>query len=258
MRAIPDELNRLVPRREIAFEIQPTFEIHGPANGKSAGGRIRLAALRNGKPIPDAVFTAIDSNLSEQTIKAGSDGTASWDPPAPGRYSVYTRETLKQPGTLGDKNYDEIREFATLALDWPLERHDADPEATALFKEAMTHRAQWRDFPGFSAQCSGQLDGRTFTGKVTVAKDGSVELETDYPPPSRGFRTSSTRWSCIASLSPKATRPTLGNRGYISPTKPTIIPWAACWRSTETRWARATGSRTARSPWSIAGWASNT
>ena len=74
-------------------------------------------ALRNGKPIPNAIFTAVDSDLSEQTIKAGPDGTAAWSPPAPGRYSVYARETLKQPGTLGDKKYDEIREFATLALD---------------------------------------------------------------------------------------------------------------------------------------------
>ena len=177
----PDELNRLAPRREIPFEIQPAFEIHGRANGKSAEGPIRLVALRNGKPIPNAIFTAVDSSLSEQTIKAGPDGTATWSPPAPGRYSVYTRETLKQPGTLGDKKYDEIREFATLAFTWPLERHDADPEAVALFKEAIAHRAEWRDFPGFSAELDGHLDGRPFTGKVTVQKDGSVELQTDDP-----------------------------------------------------------------------------
>jgi hypothetical protein len=138
-------------------------------------------ALRNGKTIPNAIFTAVDSSLSEQTIKAGPDGTATWSPPAPGRYSVYTRETLKQPGTLGDKKYDEVREFATLAFTWPLERHEADPEAVALFTDAIAHRAEWRDFPGFSAELDGHLDGRPFTGKVTVQKDGSVELETDDP-----------------------------------------------------------------------------
>ena len=177
----PDELNRMAPRREIPLEIQPAFEMNGQANDKSAEGRIRLVALRNGKPIPSAVFTAVDSDLSEQTIKAGLDGTAVWSPPAPGRYSVYTRETLKQPGSLGDKKYDEVREFATLALNWPLERRDADPEAVSLFKEAIAHRAEWRDFPGFRAELSGHLDGRPFTGKVTVQKDGSVELETDDP-----------------------------------------------------------------------------
>ena len=175
----PDELNRLTPRREIPFEIQSTFEVNGQDKGKSASGRIRLVALRDGKPTPNAVFTAVDSDLSEQTIKSGPDGTAAWTPPAPGHYSVYARETLKQAGTVGDQKYDEIREFATLAFTWPLERHDADPEAAALFKEAIASRAEWRDFPGFSAELTGQLDGRPFTGKVTVQKDGSVEIQTD-------------------------------------------------------------------------------
>jgi hypothetical protein len=177
----PDELNRLTPRREIPFEIQPTFQNSGANKSTPGGGQIQLVALRNGKPIAGAVFTAIDSDLSEQTIKAGLDGLAVWSPAAPGRYSVYVRETLKQPGALGEQKYDEIREFATLAFTWPLERHDADAEATALFKEAIAQRAVWNDFPGFSAELGGQLDGRPFTGKVTIQKDGSVEVQTDDP-----------------------------------------------------------------------------
>jgi Protein of unknown function (DUF3386) len=177
----PDELNRLMPRQEIPYEIQPTFETHRQASEKPAEARIRLVALRNGKPVPGAIFTVIDSSLSERTLKAGADGMATWGPPAPGQYSVYTRVTRKQHGTLGEKIYDEVREFATLAFTWPLVRHDADPEAVALFTEAIAHRAQWRNFPGFSAELSGQLDGRPFTGKVTVEKDGSVELQTDDP-----------------------------------------------------------------------------
>jgi Protein of unknown function (DUF3386) len=177
----PDDLNRLTTRREISFEIQPTFENDVRDKEKPASDRVRLIALRDGKPIPGATFTAVDSALSEQTIKADSNGLAVWNPPAPGRYSVYTRETLKQTGTVGGKKYDEIREFATLALNWPLQAHDVDPEAAALFKEAIAHRAEWRDFPGFSAELAGHLDGRPFTGSVTVGKDGSVELQTDDP-----------------------------------------------------------------------------
>jgi Protein of unknown function (DUF3386) len=176
-----DDLNRLTPRLEIPFEIQPIFENQATDNNKFGVSRIRLVALRNGKPSPHAVFTAVDSDLSEQTIKADSLGSATWTPAAPGRYSIYVRETLKEPGVLGDKKYDEIREFATLALTWPLERHDADPNATALFKEAIAHRAEWRDFPGFSADLNGHLDGRPFTGTVKVKNDGSVELQTDDP-----------------------------------------------------------------------------
>ena len=48
----PDELNQLTPRREISFEIQPTFENEGRDKGGSAGGHVRLVALRDGKPIP--------------------------------------------------------------------------------------------------------------------------------------------------------------------------------------------------------------
>ena len=96
-----DELNRLTPRKEIPFEIQAAFEGDGPVKGKdqSTGGRVRLVVLRDGKPIPSAVFTVVDSDLSEKTIKAGSDGAALWAPAEPGRYSIYVRETLKQKGS---------------------------------------------------------------------------------------------------------------------------------------------------------------
>src|SRR4051794_28729768 len=108
----PDELNRLLPRGEIPLEIRASIE----------GETIRLVVLRQGRPIPGAVFHAVDSDLTESTIKAGDDGQATWTPPAPGRYSVYTQDTLRQAGDLGGKAYEEIREFATLAFPWPLVR----------------------------------------------------------------------------------------------------------------------------------------
>lgn len=126
----PVELNRLTPRRDIPFEIDATFERNAQVKDQPTSDCVRLVALRNGKPVPNAIFTAVDSELTEQTLKAGSDGIAAWTPPAAGRYSVYTRETLKQEGTLLDKHYAEIREFATLALTWPLGTQDADSDAT--------------------------------------------------------------------------------------------------------------------------------
>jgi hypothetical protein len=177
------ELNQLRPRPEIPFEIQATFEYDRPgkAEEKSPSGSIRLVALRNGKPIAGAVFTAVDDDLSEVSIKAGSDGTAVWTPPSPAHYSVYVRDTLKQSGNVNGKSYDEIREFATLAFVWPLERREPDPEAVALFNEAIANRAVWRDFPGFKADFSGHLDGRPFVGKLTVQPDGSLDVQTDEP-----------------------------------------------------------------------------
>ena len=79
-------------------------------------------ALRNGKPIAGAVFTAIDSDLSEQTIKAGADGIAGLDAARRGPILDLHSRDAHAAGTLqGDQKYDEIREFATLALEWPLE-----------------------------------------------------------------------------------------------------------------------------------------
>jgi hypothetical protein len=180
---VADELNRLLPKPEIPFEIQPTFEGEGQAKDKAQAphGRIRLVALRHGKPIPGAVFTAVDSDLTEETVKAGPDGSAVWNPPSAGRYSVYVRDNLKQAGTLDGKAYSEIREFATLAFCWPLERREADSDAVALFEEALAHRAAWREFPGFSAEISGWFEGRPFAGRVEVKSDGSIDLGTDDP-----------------------------------------------------------------------------
>jgi hypothetical protein len=166
----PDALNSFIPQPEIAFEIKAKFE---------NGGNIRLSALRNGKPVPGAVFTIVDSSLSEQTVKADQDGGGDWKPTARGSYSIYTRETLKQPGHLGEQKYDEIREFATLALSWPLAGSELDPDAATLFNEAIAHRAEWRSFPGFSADVNGHLDGRSFTGNVTIRKDGNITIEID-------------------------------------------------------------------------------
>ncbi|MDR3633087.1 MAG: DUF3386 family protein [Isosphaeraceae bacterium] len=167
----PDALNRLTPRQEIPLEIVARIE----------GDRLKLTALRQGKPLPDAVFHTVDADLTSGEVKAGADGTAVWQPPAYGRYSIYVRDTLKQSGTHDGKSYEEIREFATLALEWPLERKGADAEAVALFEEALATRAAWNDFTGFSAEATGSVDGRPFTGKVAAQADGTVKVETDDP-----------------------------------------------------------------------------
>jgi len=167
----PDVLNRLTPRKEIALEVVAQVE----------GDRLRLSALRDGKPLPNVVFNTVDSDLTGGEVKAGADGSAVWKPPAPGRYSVYMRDDLKQSGTLDGKSYEEIREFATLAFTWPLDPEGADPEAVALFEDALATRAPWNDFTGFTADIAGSADGRAFNGKVTAQADGTVKVESDDP-----------------------------------------------------------------------------
>lgn len=142
---------------------------------------LRLSVLRDGKPLPNVVFHTVDSDLTEGEVKAGADGSATWKPPAPGRYSIYVRDDLKESGTLEGKSYEEIREFATLAFTWPLDPKGADPEAVALFEDALATRAPWNDFTGFTADIAGSADGRAFNGKVTAQADGTVKVESDDP-----------------------------------------------------------------------------
>jgi hypothetical protein len=160
----PDDLNRLKSRGDLPLEIVARID----------GDRVRLSVVRDGKPIPKAAFHAVDLDLNEEQFTAGPNGEATWSPKSPGSYAVYTRHDTKVSGEAGGTRYEEIRDFATLALDWPLVRSGADPEAVALFKKALANRAQWVDFPGFAAKVAGDFDGRPVAGKVTIDADGGV------------------------------------------------------------------------------------
>lgn len=159
-----DELNKAPPHGQLPLEIVATID----------GEKLRFIALRDGKPLPNAEFTTVDSELKNIKLTADSAGQAVWKPPAPGNYSVYTRHTSKEAGEVGGKKYEEIRNFATIAFTWPLERKGADAAAVDLFEQALAARAAWKDFPGFSAAIQGNLDGRSFEGKVAIDAKGKV------------------------------------------------------------------------------------
>ncbi|SIO28491.1 Protein of unknown function [Singulisphaera sp. GP187] len=168
----PEALNQLTARGEmIPLEIM----------GQIEGDKIHLVLLKQGKPVPGVVFHAVDADLTESEAKAGPDGTAVWTPPAPGPYSIYARDTIQRSGEAGGKSYEEIREFATLAFAWPLGSRQADPEAVSLFEQALAARAQWNEFPGFSANLAGESNGRPYSGSVRFLADGKVELKVDDP-----------------------------------------------------------------------------
>jgi hypothetical protein len=164
----PADLQALKPFDKVPLEIIATPD----------GERLTLTALHQGKPVPGAVFHAVDSQLTSSKIKADSEGKASWKPPAPERYSIYTRFVTRESGDAGGVRYEEIREFATLAFHWPMAPKGADPKAVAMFEEALATRAQWKNFPGFSARIKGKVDGRAFTGTVTIDAKGTVQLKT--------------------------------------------------------------------------------
>lgn len=167
-----EEVNRLQPRRETRFEIVPEF----------AADHVLLTVLHEGKPLAGATINTVDINLVGEELKTDDHGQARFTPASSGVHSVYTQYVDKTPGESGDKHYDEIREFATLAFAWPLVRKDADAEAVKLFQDAVAARASWQNFPGFKATLDGDVDGRKLAGDVTVGADGSVTIDADEEP----------------------------------------------------------------------------
>jgi hypothetical protein len=165
----PASLRALKPDPHSALEIDAKFE----------GDHVALTLLRDGNPVPGAEFTTVDDDLVNDEVKADTAGKATWKPPAPGFYCIYTKSVLKTPGQWKEKPYSEIREFATIAFRWPLSRTDADQEAVTSFQRALAARATWEQFPGFTAGIAGNVDGRAFSGKAKVAASGDVSLELD-------------------------------------------------------------------------------
>jgi hypothetical protein len=167
----PGELNRLRPHGGLPLEMVATLDEDG----------LRLMALKDGKPVPRAEFITIDADLANVKLTADEAGRALWKPPSGGVYAVYTRDTRKKSGEAGGKKYEEIRDFATVAFTWPPERKDADPAAVALFEKAIAARAQWQDFPGFTARMVGNVDGRRFAGSMTIDVGGEITFSEDDP-----------------------------------------------------------------------------
>jgi hypothetical protein len=164
----PDEVNKL-QARGTPLEVIATFE----------ADRVVLTALLDGKPYPAAKFTTVDLDLSNEELKGDSQGQATFAPSAPSVYSVYIGHVRPDAGEHAGGSYKEVREFATLSFAWPLAPTGADPEAVKRFEDALSTRAVWNDFPGFTAKIAGTVEDRPFEGSVKVAPDGSVELKLD-------------------------------------------------------------------------------
>lgn len=165
----PEELNSLQPIKGAPLEIVAKWSDSG----------VTLTALRNGKPVPNAEFTTVDADLANEELRADDEGNVSWKPAADGYYCIYTRATDKQAGEQDGKKYTEIRDFATLCFRWPLNRAGGDEKAIALFEEAIANRAVWNDLPGFTADVSGSVDGRSFSGTIQVDANGKLTVNTD-------------------------------------------------------------------------------
>jgi hypothetical protein len=167
----PEQVNRLAPKKT-PLEIVATFE----------QDHVLLTVLLDGKPLPATTVSTVDADLDGEELTTDEQGQATFQPDHSGVFCVYASHVNATSSEHQGRSYKEIREFATLSFSWPLAAHGADPEAVALFEEALGSRAAWHDFPGFSADIAGEVEGRPFSGTLNVAADGSVKLDIDEEP----------------------------------------------------------------------------
>jgi len=160
-----EELNQMAPLGT-PIELLAKFEAE----------RVVLTVLQGGQPLADTRVDVVDADLAGEELKTDVQGQVIFTPAAPSLYCIYVGHTIPTGGEYAGKTYSEIKQFATLSIEWPLVA-SPDDEAIALFEEAVAARATWKNFPGFSAEIAGDLDGRPFSGTVTVAADGEVQVD---------------------------------------------------------------------------------
>ncbi len=149
----PAEINAL-QAKGTPLELTAVFE----------ADQVVLKPLLGGKPMPKVRLDTVDADLAGEELTTDENGLATFKPEQPGVYCVYVGHTLQTPGEHSGKRYQEVREFATLSFAWPLVRVGADDEAVAMFEEALASRAAWHDFPGFTAEIAGEVEGRALLG----------------------------------------------------------------------------------------------
>lgn len=163
-----EEIASLRRHEAIPLEIMPSF----------ARDTVTFTVLKDGKPVPEALLTTVDADLANEELKTDQAGQVTWKISGAAPYAVYVKSVINQSGAAQGAPYDEIREFATLGFDWPVDQSRVDKDAVALFEQAIAARAGWKDFKGFSCDVETYLDGRRHEGRISVKADGQVSFVT--------------------------------------------------------------------------------
>lgn len=107
----------------------------------------------------------------------------------------------KLPGERDGKKYDEVRNWSTLTFELPpcdehadsatknaatvktstatatADSSPGDPAAIELLRKVRDGRAVWEHFPGFAADISVSIDGKTETGSLSVDDSSSATVK---------------------------------------------------------------------------------
>ncbi len=148
-----------------------------------AGKPARARVLWQGKPLAGAeVVFAGEEPVTTKTDDRGEVEVATKEAPL----AIRARHVEQKKGTYRGKNYSSVRHYATLVarLDAGQKKEarlTADPAATKLLADARAARANWDDFPGFTADVEVNVEGKRTTGKLEVSSKGKVKLDMQGP-----------------------------------------------------------------------------
>jgi uncharacterized GH25 family protein len=163
---------------------------------------LKVKVLWEGKPLANAeVVLYVPGKDKPVEKKTDTEGVVKLEDPAKkGVYGIRAAHTVKKSGKLGDQEYAIQRSYYTLTfptfttlrsgestgrvtigatrfvVKLLADKPDANPEATKLLADAREARANWVDFPGFTAQVAVNVEGRVHKGTVEVSNKGKVNL----------------------------------------------------------------------------------
>lgn len=154
-----------------------------------------VRVLWKGKPAVDSEVAVIGGEKLEKAdpVKTDKEGKATVKLAGAGQYAIRARYIANVKGEHDGKKYDEERSYATLTFSLkappsgtgadasPAVKLKEDPEASKLLADARAARANWDNFPGFTAEVAVNVDGKVERGTVKISDKGKVDLKLDGP-----------------------------------------------------------------------------
>jgi hypothetical protein len=168
-----------------------------------AGPGSAVRVLWRGEPLAGAEVSAhLPGREKPLEGKTGSDGTFNLAMPVAvdrGIVAIRASHVEETAGELDGKKYKSAKHYATFTINLhsnlqeiadPVETPavaaknsppQEDPGATKLLADARAARANWENFPGFSADVEVNFDGKVAAGTVSVDPKGKVTLQMNDP-----------------------------------------------------------------------------
>jgi hypothetical protein len=157
--------------------------------------------LWKGKPLPNAEVVLLPRGHKRTTIRTDKEGSCSLANASMGElYALRVLHTEAKEGVHDGKPYKEVRHYATLVFEVGRikkaekssavprttatqlvaarteKKPEEDPQASKLLADARAARANWEQFPGFSANLQVNVEGNITRGNVDVDAKGKVTL----------------------------------------------------------------------------------